>query len=102
MPIINRKSPARPWVKERKPFGTVSKENKRFYNSKEWIALRDAFRAANPLCKNVDTCGGATHTVDHIIPIRDGGAALDWGNLQGLCRSCNASKTGKQSHTNSM
>jgi 5-methylcytosine-specific restriction protein A len=97
MPSINRKSPTRPWQKERKPFGTVSKENTKFYKSKAWEQLRNAFRTENPLCKNVDQCGGATHTVDHIIPIREGGAALDWYNLQPLCESCNASKTGGQS-----
>lgn len=97
MPTINRKSPSRPWVKERKPFGGMKVDNGKFYRSKEWIALRNAFRSENPLCKNVETCGGATHTVDHVIPISDGGGMLDWGNLQPLCVSCNASKTGGQS-----
>ena len=97
MPTINRKSPRAPWQKERKAFGGMRVDNSRFYHSREWIALRNAFRAANPLCKNVDECGGATHTVDHIIPISEGGARLDWNNLAPLCQSCNASKTGKQS-----
>ena len=97
MPTINRKSPARPWMTERKAFAGVSQENSKFYRSKAWIELRNAFRTQNPLCINVDKCGGATHTVDHIVPIMDGGAALDWSNLQGLCQKCNASKTGGQS-----
>lgn len=96
MPTINRKSTRPPWLPERKAFGRMKVDNGRFYRSKEWIATRNAFRTANPLCKNVDTCGGATHTVDHIKPISEGGAKFDWGNLQPLCKSCNASKTGKQ------
>jgi len=98
MPTINRKSPARPWMPERKAFGRMRVDNAKFYNSKAWIALRNAFRMQNPLCKNVDKCGGATHTVDHIVPISEGGAALDVANLQPLCQACNSSKTGKQAH----
>lgn len=73
-------------------------DNQAFYHSKEWIRLRNAFRLQNPLCANVDSCGGATHTVDHITPISEGGAPLDVSNLQPLCRECNASKTGRQAH----
>ena len=31
--------------------------------------------------------------VDHITPIRDGGAVLDGDNLQSLCRACHDAKT---------
>jgi 5-methylcytosine-specific restriction protein A len=31
--------------------------------------------------------------VDHIKPIRDGGAILDDDNLQSLCRACHDAKT---------
>ncbi len=98
MPTINRKSPARPWAAPRKAFERMKVDNSKFYNSKAWRSLRDVFRMQNPLCVNVDTCGGATHTIDHIKPIGEGGAALDINNLQPLCKSCNASKTGKQAH----
>lgn len=98
MPTIKKSSPSRPWIPERKAFGRIKVDNGKFYRSKTWIALRNAFRAQNPLCINVDKCGGATHTVDHRIPISEGGAALDGSNLQPLCQSCNASKTGKQAH----
>lgn len=81
---------------ERKAFGGMKVDNGKFYRSKAWIAMRNAFRAQNPLCKNVDQCGGATHTVDHIKPISEGGAALEVSNLQPLCQSCNASKTVSQ------
>lgn len=96
MPILPKTSRHRPWNTERKAFGRMRTDNSAFYHSKEWVALRDAYRTANPLCINVDVCGGATNTIDHIKPISEGGAPLDWSNLQPLCRGCNASKTGKQ------
>ena len=36
--------------------------------------------------------------VDHIIPIRFGGAKRDERNLQGLCKSCHGVKTAKEVH----
>lgn len=98
MPTIKRESVKRPWIPERKKFGRMSVDNSKLYHSKEWIAFRNSFRSDNPLCINVDTCGGATHTVDHIVPISEGGAIFDRSNCQPLCQSCNASKTGKQAH----
>lgn len=98
MPYINKSSPKRPWQAERKPFSGIKVKNKKFYNSAAWIRLRDAFRNANPMCKNTEVCHGVTEYVDHIVPINDNGAMLEWSNLQPLCSSCNASKTGKQSY----
>jgi 5-methylcytosine-specific restriction endonuclease McrA len=34
--------------------------------------------------------------VDHIVPIRQGGAALDMNNLQSLCWSCHCAKSIKE------
>jgi 5-methylcytosine-specific restriction protein A len=31
--------------------------------------------------------------VDHIVPIREGGARLDANNLQPLCHTCHSRKT---------
>ncbi len=95
MPTIPKSTPARPWMPKKEAF-KMKVDNGRFYRSAKWIKLRDAFRLANPLCVNVDTCGNAMYYVDHIVPIAEGGAPLDWGNLQSLCVQCNASKTGKQ------
>lgn len=36
-------------------------------------------------------CGEAGGTIDHIVPIIEGGEN-HWGNLTGACRSCNSSK----------
>lgn len=96
MPTISKKQPSRPWMPERKAFGRMRVDNGKLYRSKRWMQLRDAFRSQNPLCVNYEKCGGATHTIDHVKPISEGGAIYDWANLQALCVSCNASKTGKQ------
>lgn len=36
--------------------------------------------------------------VDHIKRIEDGGAKWDWSNLQTLCNSCHARKSGQEAH----
>lgn len=98
MPTIKRTSPRAPWQKPRKAFGTVKQDNYKFYNSKAWRDTAKAHKADNPLCVNYEVCGGATEFTDHIRPISEGGARYDRSNLQPLCASCNASKTGKQAH----
>jgi len=69
-----------------------------FYSSKAWRNLSKKFRQANPLCIDCKKKGRTTiaHHADHIIPITEGGAPLDWANIQGLCRHHHASKTAKE------
>ena len=45
-----------------------------------------------------ESCGYPTPAaeVDHITPIADGGAELDPGNCQALCRACHAAKTARE------
>ena len=69
-----------------------------FYSSKEWKRLSKAFREANPLCEE---CLKKGRTVigkhrDHIKPIADGGAPLEWNNIMNLCIPCHSSKTAKE------
>lgn len=71
--------------------------DKSFYHSKEWRKLRKYKVTKNPICE-VEGCHNATHTVDHIIPIKKGGKPLAWDNLQSLCKRHNFSKTAKQQH----
>lgn len=60
-----------------------------------WEKLRRAHLAAEPLCRLCAQAGRATPAVlvDHIVPLRDGGARLDDNNLQSLCRACHDRKT---------
>jgi 5-methylcytosine-specific restriction endonuclease McrA len=62
-------------------------KNTKFYNSKEWKALRNYHINEYPLCK---WCEEEGHTVkadivDHIIEIVDGGEKLNQDNLMSLC-----------------
>lgn len=60
-----------------------------------WERVRAMHLAAEPLCRLCAARGRVTPAVlvDHIVPIRDGGAVLDDRNLQSLCRRCHDAKT---------
>ena len=64
------------------------------YNTSRWRTIRNLVRQRDPVCRMCNT--EPTHTVDHVKPIRDGGDAWDMDNMQGLCKACNAAKTGSQ------
>jgi len=88
----------RPWIAE-KPKHARSVDNSKFYGSWPWKKKRKAFRESNPLCVQCDESGrvSATEIVDHIMPISEGGAPLDDGNLQALCRVCHEKKSASES-----
>lgn len=67
----------------------------KIYNSARWRNLRKSYIQRHPVCEMED-CTRPSYYVDHIKSISDGGAIWDEGNFQGLCVSCNASKTAKQ------
>lgn len=60
-----------------------------------WRRVRHLHLLAEPLCRMCQQAGRITPAVlvDHITPIRDGGARLDDDNLQSLCRRCHDEKT---------
>lgn len=60
-----------------------------------WERLRRMHLAGEPLCRMCLAQGRVTPAVlvDHIVPVRDGGAVLDDDNLQSLCRVCHDAKT---------
>lgn len=60
-----------------------------FYQSKAWTKTRNAFIKANPKCIQ---CGGQANVADHKVRIADGGAKLDWSNLQAMCSKCHNKK----------
>tara|TARA_R110000751_G_scaffold90246_1_gene177231 strand:- start:11 stop:343 length:333 start_codon:yes stop_codon:yes gene_type:complete len=107
MPTFPKKK-SRPWTTNKtsldhkglKPLAWANDENKLFYNSKSWRSLRAYWRQMNPLCKICEDAGYITggECVDHIIPIRFKGEKTSLTNLQTLCNSCHARKTGEESH----
>ncbi|MCL4780693.1 MAG: HNH endonuclease [Gammaproteobacteria bacterium] len=64
---------------------------------KDWERLRNWYLSDHPVCEIRTHCRGEAATeVDHVIPISQGGARLDQGNLQATCRRCHNAKTGRQ------
>ena len=57
-----------------------------------WLALRGRVLEAHPVCQWRGCTSQATD-VDHIVEIADGGAFLDEGNVQALCRLHHERKT---------
>lgn len=66
-----------------------------FYHSREWRHLRQNFLIWHPFCEECWKNGKLTKAsiVDHIVPIKQGGPALDENNLQALCVSCHSRKS---------
>ena len=75
-------------------------DNSSFYNSRKWRALRNYYIQLNPLCEQCKRKGEVVggQCVDHIRPIRLGGKLTDVSNLQTLCNSCHAKKSGSEAH----
>ena len=71
------------------------KDAQAFYNSAEWRGARERHRREHPLCEECLRNGmiRPATLVDHIIPIRQGGARLDDRNLQSLCDTCHNRKS---------
>ena len=60
-----------------------------------WQRARRAQLRTEPQCRG---CGAPATEVDHIIPIADGGARLDPGNLASVCTTCHRAKTLRDAH----
>ena len=92
------KGKSRPWI-PKKPQHMREVDNASFYNSKRWRALRNYFIQKNPLCAQCKRDGIITgaQMVDHIKPITMGGSSVDKKNLQSLCNTCHAKKSGRES-----
>ena len=69
-----------------------------FYHTTQWRHARKQYLARFPICVACRSMGIATPgtVVDHIVPIRKGGALTDPDNLQSLCASCHNSKSARE------
>lgn len=61
---------------------------------RRWRTLRDQVLQDEPTCRVCDFLPSVT--VDHIVPIAEGGAELDRDNLQGICTPCHDAKTAEE------
>jgi 5-methylcytosine-specific restriction protein A len=70
-----------------------------FYQSRQWRLVRAAFLREHPLCGVCSERGGLApaRVVDHVMPVKDGGARYVTTNLQALCVSCHNRKTARES-----
>ena len=67
---------------------------RRLYKSPRWRGLRvEVLVRDGYTCQ---ACGGPGFEVDHVRPIRSGGAVWDPDNLQTLCRPCHSLKTASE------
>lgn len=66
-----------------------------FYQSAAWRSVRAAFLREHPLCQRCRELGRLVPAVvvDHVQPIKDGGARFDTSNCQALCISHHNAKT---------
>lgn len=74
------------------------RESLRFLNSTLWVRLREAFREANPLCSACQAAGRVEPAteVHHIIKRESRpDLALEWSNLESLCKSCHSRRTAR-------
>lgn len=65
-----------------------------FYSTLAWIVIRERQLVRQPFCQGCpDDALTPAYAVDHIVPIRAGGAKRDPANLQSLCQPCHAEKS---------
>jgi len=75
-------------------------EDAAFYHSRAWKKTRDYIIVKEPWCRECrkDNVHTPAYAVDHKVPISEGGSKLDLENLQPLCKSHHARKTGQESN----
>ncbi|MBO3702953.1 MAG: HNH endonuclease [Candidatus Accumulibacter sp.] len=68
------------------------------YQSAKWRAVRAALLRAHPVCQLCAARGllVPAKVVDHVLPIKDGGARYDESNLERICTSCHNAKTARE------
>ena len=98
LPTGNKKNWQRP--SKRRDQGRIRTETDKFYHTPAWRAVRARFLKLYPFCVECKRKGiiKSGRVVDHITPIKQGGDKLNYSNLQTLCDSCHAKKSGKERH----
>lgn len=68
---------------------TRESTSKRGYDA-QWEVVRNAYMSKHPLCEVCVDMGLVVPAVlvHHIVPIKEGGARLNSGNLRSLCNAC--------------
>lgn len=72
-----------------------TKEEVSFYKTYKWKKTSENYRKRNPLCVKCLDKGRVkkANVVDHIKPIKEGGAGYDEENFQSLCHAHHNKKT---------
>lgn len=82
------------WKEKARNDTETNPEIKRFYDSTVWQRTRTAVLRHEPWCRECRRQGRMklAEMVDHIHPIKLGGAKLDTNNLQPMCDRCHNAK----------
>lgn len=67
--------------------------SKKFYNSRQWIKCRGAFKESKfHICNRCNNPGEEVHHIIYLTPdnINDPYITLSWDNLELLCSSCHS------------
>lgn len=89
------------WMQKAKAIPQKKCYSDDFYAKREWKdRLRKQYISKNPFCVECAKQGliELASVVDHVIPIRQGGAAKDESNYQSLCKYHHDVKRGKERH----
>lgn len=100
MPVINKKSGLKAWAQKPKIVAKTwsDADGAEFYNGTAWRNCRKSYADSHPLCE-VSLSEGKHHAgkeIDHIIPIRFGGAKYHPQNLCSMTTFYHRRKTGME------
>ena len=67
-----------------------SKQNNKFYSSKEWLTVSNNYKKLHPFCESClkEDKENPSFIVHHITPISQGGDRFDENNLIAICKIC--------------
>jgi 5-methylcytosine-specific restriction protein A len=73
-----------------------AKVTDRIYSSRQWLGLMATLKKRRG--HKCEQCGSSSGRIygDHIVELKDSGAAFDAGNVRLLCASCHGAKTAKR------